>query len=121
MPETWYSLESSFSRDESSIVAVRCKVCDYRNAYVFKDIPGECPYCKPSSLEVGAAFSLIDLTQIDQVTMDQLHLWQKSVADMYDRCLEKRNIGAANAMYTINSLIIDEIKFRMINSRMNKN
>lgn len=63
--------------------------------------------------------SVIDLTRIEEVSIEDLNKWISEVTTMYDRCLEKENIGAANAMYVIKHMIQEEIYSRKEKEKSN--
>ncbi len=62
--------------------------------------------------------TIIDISQIEDLPIKELLMMQKSVLEMYDTCIKKKKIGAANAMYVINTIIKDEIQSRKENENL---
>jgi hypothetical protein len=112
MSDLWYTVIDQPIVGAKAFKVLRCKLCSYENSYLVTRIPTRCPSCPDVSLDNSSSFSVIDLTRLEEVSVDELHKWEQISIDMYNRKLKKGELGSANAMYVVNSLIVDEILSR---------
>lgn len=56
--------------------------------------------------------NIIDLTLLEEKSIEDLLKYKTDVTEMYNRSLAKKNIGAANVLYVVKCMLNDEIRSR---------